>query len=83
MRTMAEGIGDTWWVLMMLSELMWGSGVRRNASMSMGVVLAAGPMEILLLMESSLLLRIDRTAGKVFGGGWVGVGCVCGCACLP
>jgi hypothetical protein len=60
-------------------------GVRKDASMSMGDVLKLDLMEVLLMLmkESSLLLHTDRTAGKVFGGGWGGVGCVCDCVGLP
>jgi hypothetical protein len=62
---MAEGFGGTGWVLM-LSMLLLESGVQKDASMSIGVALDVVLM--LMLMESWLLLRIDRIVGKVSVG---------------
>lgn len=61
--------------------LLLESGVQKDASMSIGVALDVVLM--LMLMDSSLLLRIDQIVGTVVGGEWVGVGCVCGCVGLP
>jgi hypothetical protein len=61
--------GGTGWILM-LSMLLLDSGVQKDASMSMQAALGLALMEMLMvmMMESSLLLRIDRIVGKVFGG---------------
>jgi hypothetical protein len=61
--------GGTGWVLM-LSMLLLDSGVQKDASMSMQAALGLALMEMLMviMMEASLLLRIDRIVGKVFGG---------------
>lgn len=62
--------------------------MRRDASRSRRVVLRVDDLMMMMLLwlmgSSLLLLCFDRIVGnKVFGGGWDGVGCVCGCVCLP
>ena len=71
-----------------LDVLMWlslvGAGARRDASISRRVELGVGLMEMEMRMMEASLLCFDRMVGsKVFGGGWVDDGCVCGCVCLP
>jgi hypothetical protein len=58
---MSAGVGGAYWGLM--SSLLLESGVQKDASMSIGVALDVVLM--LMLMESWLLLRIDRIVGKV------------------
>jgi hypothetical protein len=67
------------------SLLLLRVGVWRDASMSRRVVrgVVVGLMEMEMEMMGSSLLRIDPVGCTVSGGERDGVGCVCGCVCLP